>query len=141
MNTLLIYFAFPIAIIIFSIILQKLLHSPIAVAALIFATFLIVTFTDFDQNFLIETLAYTILSFITSLLTQIFRNDIIFNYNNNSSTKLCDTLNNVIESNNNTNTNDSETCYTENNSPDIPIDDNVIKNNCGYMYNRRCRRF
>ena len=37
MNILLIFFAFPIAVIIISAILQKLLNSPIAVAAFIFA--------------------------------------------------------------------------------------------------------
>lgn len=68
MNTLLIFFAFPIAVIIFSIILEKLLKNPIAVASLIFAIFIVVTFAAFDETFLIATLAYTILSFITALV-------------------------------------------------------------------------
>ena len=41
MNTLLIFFAFPIAVIIFSIVLEKLLKNPIIVASLIFAVFII----------------------------------------------------------------------------------------------------
>ena len=72
MNLLLIFFAFPIAVIIFSIILQKLLKNPILVAAFIFAIFLIVTFAVFDANFLIATLAYTILAFITAFLVSRF---------------------------------------------------------------------
>lgn len=73
MNTLLIFFALPIAVIIISAILEKLLNSPVAVASLIFAIFLIVTFAVFDETFLIATLAYTILSFITALITCLIR--------------------------------------------------------------------
>ena len=71
MNTLLIYLAFPVAVIIFSIVLEKLLNNPIIVAALIFAVFLVVTFAAFDENFLIATFAYTVLSFITALITKL----------------------------------------------------------------------
>ena len=53
MNTLLIFFAFPIAIIILSIILEKLLNCPLAVAATFFAIFLVITFAVFDATFLI----------------------------------------------------------------------------------------
>ena len=71
MNTLLFFFAFPVAVIIFSIVLEKLLKNPIIVASLIFAVFLILTFAVFGDNFLIATLAYTILSFVTALIIQI----------------------------------------------------------------------
>lgn len=74
MNNLLIFFAFPIAVIIVSIILQKLLHNPELVAALTFAVFLIITFTAFDETFLIATLAYTVLAFATAVITRIFCN-------------------------------------------------------------------
>ena len=70
MNTLLIFFAFPIAVIIISIILQKLLNNPILASAFIFAIFLILTFTAFDETFLIATFAYTALSFITAYITK-----------------------------------------------------------------------
>lgn len=168
MNNLLIFFAFPIAVIIFSIVLQKLLHSPVAVAAIIFAIFIIVTFAAFDETFLIPTLAYTILAFITALLV-----DKLWNNHNNccnfcnnstdSTTCLCNALtdalennhnstNNVIDGlldllqNNNNNSNNDEddscTCNTSTEiTKSIPNDDNVISNNCGYMYNRRCRKF
>ena len=68
MNNLLIFFALPIATIIISIALQKILKCPPLVAAIIFAIFLIVTFVVGDINFLIATIAYTILSFITATL-------------------------------------------------------------------------
>lgn len=72
MNNLLIFFALPIATIIFSIALQKILKNPVLVAAVIFAIFLIVTFTAFDETFLVAALVYTILSYITAYLTQLF---------------------------------------------------------------------
>lgn len=68
MNNLLIFFALPIATIIISIALQKILKCPPLVAAIIFAIFLTVTFVVGDINFLIATIAYTILSFITATL-------------------------------------------------------------------------
>lgn len=68
MNTLLIFFAFPLAVIIFSIVLQKQLNSPISVAALNFATFIVITFAFFDVNFLIVTFVYTLISFITAII-------------------------------------------------------------------------
>lgn len=172
MNTLLIFFAFPIAVIIFSIVLQKLLHNPFAVSSLIFAVFIVITFAAFDQNFLIATLAYTILSFITALLTDRINNSSnnscsFCNQNPDSTTCLCNALTDALEnSNNNTNAvidglldilqknnnnnsdntetdnDENETCNTNSKSTTtIPNDDNVLSNNCGYMYNRRCRRF
>lgn len=69
MNTLLLFFALPIATIIISIALQKILKCPLLVAAIIFAVFLIVTFVIDDLNFLIATIVYTIISFITAFLT------------------------------------------------------------------------
>lgn len=66
MNILLIFFALPIATIIISIALQKIFKCPPLVAAIIFAIFLIVTFIIGDLNFLIATIAYTIISFIAA---------------------------------------------------------------------------
>ena len=71
MNTLLIFFALPIAVIIISIALQKIFKCPFLVAGIIFATFLIVTFVVGNLNLLIATIAYTILAFITAVLTNI----------------------------------------------------------------------
>ena len=52
-NTLLIFFALPIATVIISIALQKILKCPPLVAAVIFAIFLIVTFVIDELNFLV----------------------------------------------------------------------------------------
>lgn len=71
MNTLLIFFALPIAVIIISIALQKIFKCPFLVAGIIFAAFLIVTFVVGNLNLLIATIAYTILAFITAVLTNI----------------------------------------------------------------------
>jgi len=69
MNTLLIFFALPIAVIIISIALQKILKCPTLVAAIIFAIFLIVTFIVDNLNFLIAAIVYSIISFITAIIT------------------------------------------------------------------------
>jgi len=151
MNTLLIFFAFPIAVIIISAILQKLLNCPIAVAALIFAIFIIVTFAAFDETFLIATLAYTILAFITAFLVSRFCN---FNNNNNNNC-LCNNLAEILQNNINTaNSNDSlqdlleninqnnNNCNNINNNDSD--DDNVLGTStcgCGCRRMRRYRKF
>ena len=48
MNLLLIFFALPLATIVFSIALQKIIDNPILVASIIFSIFLIVTFVVGD---------------------------------------------------------------------------------------------
>lgn len=91
MNILLIFFALPIAVIIVSVILQKLLKCPILVAGFIFAIFLVVAFVIGDLTYLIVAIAYTILAYITAFLTMlichILRN--INNDNNNDSGNSC----------------------------------------------------
>lgn len=68
MNILLIFFALPIATIIISIALQKILRCPPLVAAIIFSIFLVVTFIINSLTFLVATIAYTIISFITAVI-------------------------------------------------------------------------
>ena len=68
MNNLLIFFALPIATIIISIALQKILKCPYLVSAIVFAIFLIFTFIINNLNFLVATIVYTIISFITALI-------------------------------------------------------------------------
>ena len=117
-NNLLIYLAFPIAVIIFSIVLEKLLNNPIIVAALIFAVFLVVTFAAFDENFLIATFAYTVLSFITALITKLLseREENEHNLcdmleqalaNNSENNSVCDTVEDLLGNNTNNNSNTS----------------------------------
>ncbi len=88
MDTLLIFFALPIATIIIAAILQKVLNSPISVAALVFAIYLIVTFAAFDIEFLIATIVYTVLAYITALLVKFIKRCICMENNNN----ICDVL-------------------------------------------------
>ena len=92
MNTLLIFFALPIAVIIISAILEKLLNSPVAVASLIFAIFLIVTFAVFDETFLVATLVYTILAFITALIVCLIKE-------RGENGNICNMLSNLIQNN------------------------------------------
>lgn len=71
MNILLIFFALPIATIILAIVLQRLIKCPLAVAAIFFAIYLIVTFAAFDINFLVFAILYTILAYVTAVLTKV----------------------------------------------------------------------
>ena len=78
MNLLLLFFALPIAIGIIAIVLEPILKSPIRVASIVFAIFLIITFTLNDMLLLIPTLAFSFFALITSLIVKILRN---FEYN------------------------------------------------------------
>ena len=51
MNILLLFFVLPIATIILSIVLLKLLKCPVLVAATFFAIYLILAYTAFDSDF------------------------------------------------------------------------------------------
>ena len=72
MNTLLLFFAFPIATIILAIVLEKILRCPILTAATFFAIFLIVAFASFYASFLIFVIIYTIIALITAIIAEIF---------------------------------------------------------------------
>ena len=91
------------------------------VAALIFAIFLIITFAFFDETFLIATLAYTILAFITAVITKIFCNCV------NNESNICNCLsNNASENDNNNGCTRTASTNLESNT-----------NNCfNYTYNR-----
>lgn len=144
MNTLLIFFALPIAIIIISIALQKIFKCPFLVAGIIFAIFLIVTFAIGNLNYLVATIAYTILAFITAILTNIICRilrelDKREEANNNSGNLLTISSNgcNGVENdlltinasypNNNSNNTGSCSCNTSNDS--IAVRAKVIPNN------------
>ncbi len=75
MNILLVFFALPISIIIFSIALQKILKCPAIVASLIFAVFLIIPFILNDLNYLIGTIIYTVISYLTAVIVQLIHNN------------------------------------------------------------------
>lgn len=92
MNFLLLLFALPIATIIIASVLETVLKNPISVAALTFAIYLIVTFAAFDASFLVFAILYTILAFVSAVITRAIINlvnddddDIIDNGNNDNS--------------------------------------------------------
>ena len=126
MNTLLIFFAFPLAVIIISAILQRLLHSPLAVAA-----------------FLIATLVYTILAFITATIVRLFCRH---NGNNSICEALANLLNNNTDNNENTdainniNNTLTEILDTINNTNNTNPNNGNSNNTCGCRYSRY-RRF
>lgn len=102
MNVLLIFFALPIATIILAAVLEKLLNCPLAVAAVAFAIYLIVTFAAFDVTFLIATIVYTILAFVTALIVRFIKNWLSDSEDNES--------NNCLLNTNNGNTNNGCGC-------------------------------
>lgn len=72
MDPILIFLVLPIAIIILSIVLQRILKCSTLVALTFFAIFLILTFTVFGTDFLIFAILYTILAFIAAFLADLF---------------------------------------------------------------------
>ena len=126
MNILLIFFALPIATIILAAVLEKVLNCPFAVAAVAFAIYLIVTFAAFDETFLIATIVYTILAFLTALFIRFIKN--LFCNNENSNNLLLTALE-AINANNTNNTN--------NNGNGNSNANNSNNNNCGCGCRRR----
>lgn len=88
MNLLLFLFAIPFATIIFSIILQKLIHSPILVALAAFSIFIILAVTVFDETFFILAVVYAILAYIAAVFTRIIKS-IIDRCSNNQQSCSC----------------------------------------------------
>lgn len=68
--TILFYIVLPLSTILIAIVLQKILRSPILVSLLIFAVYLILAFTSFTTDFLINTIIYTIIAFITAVIVR-----------------------------------------------------------------------
>ena len=69
MNLILLFFVLPLATIIFSIALEKLLDNPFLVSAIIFVVFLIVAFVALGINFIIAAIIYGIITIITTTIT------------------------------------------------------------------------
>lgn len=72
MDPILIFVVLPLATIIFSIALQRLFKCPILVAAIVFAIFLILTYTVFGTDFIIFAILFAVLAFITAFLSNLF---------------------------------------------------------------------
>ena len=124
MNLLLFLFAIPFAVIIFSIILQKIINNPILVAFATFSIFLLTAAITMDEIFYIIAIVYAIISYISALLTRIIRNFLdncrngITQTNWNNQVLQSDT-NNVIEPSND-----------YNNKSDIIIEKNNMNRKC-----------
>lgn len=86
MDPVLVFLIFPIAVIIFSIALEKLLNSPVLVSAIIFIIGLIIALVFFsgNTNAIIAALVYAIIAFITALITSFILNFFDNNDNNNN---------------------------------------------------------
>lgn len=70
MNTLLVFFALPVATIILAIVLQKILKCPLLVGATFFAIYLIVAFIISPSGtLLILAILYSFLAYITAVIT------------------------------------------------------------------------
>lgn len=86
MDPVLVFLIFPIAVIIFSIALEKLLNSPVLVSAIIFIIGLIIALVFFsgNTNAIIAALVYAIIAFITALITSFILSFFDNNNNNNN---------------------------------------------------------
>lgn len=137
MNTLLIFFAFPVATVILAIVLQKVLKRPLLVAATFFAIFLVITFAFFDASFLIAAIIYTIIAYITAVLVMwICRLLKILENHNNGNCRIIErpiTINNTSPCNSFTLTSDDTVIPTSN--ANIEGRTNCNCNNCC-----KCRR-
>lgn len=105
MNPILVFLVFPLATIVFSIALEKILNSPFLVSAIIFSIFLILAFTAFTTTFIINSVIYALIALITAFLYRIIRR-IIDRINDRNS----DNENNNGNNNNTPNTNACRTC-------------------------------
>ena len=144
MDILLLFFALPISTIILSIVLQKVLKCPLLVAATFFAIYLIVTYVAFDSSFLVFVILYTILAYVTAVLTRLICN-ILERINrccNNLDSCICNNSNscNNTNVNNNGNTNElTRTSFTITSNQNDPVffltnrnhnTNNSRRNNC-----------
>lgn len=126
MNILLFFFSIPIAIIIISIALERVLDCPVLVAAITFAVLLVIATVLESTTFLIAVIIYTIISFlaawISKYICKYIRNlrvccsNNLNNCNNNVLTvngrvNIAHETNNNNNNNNNCNNNNSGTFY------------------------------
>ena len=145
MNVLLLFFALPIATIIISIALQKIFKCPVLVAAIIFAIFLVVTFIVNNINFLVATIVYTLISYVTAKLVCIInrikeelecrrRNNCCSNRENNNNDNELLTIRSSCENNENGNLlTISSNCPNGRNNDLLTISSNMensCNNNC-----------
>lgn len=71
MNLILLLIVFPLATIIFSIALERLLNSPILVSAIIFISFVLIAYLAFGTDFIIAAVVYAFIALITAIIVSI----------------------------------------------------------------------
>lgn len=71
-TNLLIFFAIPLAIVVSSIALEKILKNPFLVAGLIFSFLLVGVLAFFEPIYLIAVVVYTVLAYISAVLYRMF---------------------------------------------------------------------
>lgn len=108
-ETLLIYFAIPLAVIILSAIFETFINCPIKIAGIVFSILLVVAFAAFGTEFLVAVIIYTILSYITAF---------IINRYNERDDKLQNIEDLIInnQSENNNNNNNESNCINSSSS-------------------------
>lgn len=144
MEILLIFFALPIAIIIISIALQKVLKCPILVAGIIFSIFLIISIIFGSLILVIVTIIYTIISFLTAAIFNFIQE----RFNNcmcsNNMQNCCDECNNqtrnllTISSQCNNSNNGNLLRISSNNCNGVTNDLLTINSNCSERRNNGC---
>lgn len=112
MNTILLYFAIPLLVIIVSIILEKIVNSPLLVSAFVFAVSIVVFFIIGNIDLLVAVVVYTILALITALIVRLVKCIMkrICDRNND----ICDKLEDILDDNDNDN-NANGCCNNRNN--------------------------
>ncbi len=131
MNTiLLIFFVLPIAVIVVSIALQRLLRCPLLVASIIFVIFLIVATVLSDVNVFVIAVAYALLAYISAILSCIICRIIA----NNPDLISC---NNCCRSNNDDNSGCPRNNVATQNST-VPIDDITIVTGMDQLASSNC---
>lgn len=136
MNTLLIFFAFPVATVILAIVLQKVLKNPLLVAATFFAIFLVITFAFFDASFLVYAILYAILAYVTAVLSAwICR--LLRILENNQNTGNCRIIERPITINNTSPCNSVNLANEANLVPTTPIRRTSCNCNCNCGCGRR----
>lgn len=99
MDIILIFIILPLATIVFSIALQKILENPFLVAAIIFSTLLLGAYILFNGsiNAIIGAIVYGVISLITAFIISIIHNlREEMNNNNNNNADTDDNDNNYI---------------------------------------------
>lgn len=144
MNTLLLFFALPVATIILAIVFEQIIDSPILVGLTAFAIYLIVTFAAFNESFLIYAIVYTILAYFAAVLADYIRriinnnqNSCNCNNNNSDNYNYSNSCNCNAISSDNSNISESDNCNRYNSCKSNKNDYDEYNNCLNTKYRRR----